>query len=167
MSAYEELFTRFGAPVDAAEIKISAYLSRPDTLSTVESVEYYDKNAARIIAECEAMTEDMRRYRQKLTARYNSLATMNYKRVIKLQRYVNFNNAITYFIRFSTVYEDGTKEETATERYPGKERHKALARFAELKKQYPGAEFDAWMEDEDPAANPRKHITAPVKGVKI
>lgn len=108
----------------------------------MENIEYYDKTAARIIAECEAMAENMRHYRRELTARYNSLVTMSYRRVIKLQRYVNYNNAVTYYIRFSTIYEDGTKEETATERYPGKERHKALARFAELKKQYSGAEFE-------------------------
>lgn len=141
MPAYEELFTRHGAPADDTEIRISAYLRRPDKLATVEQIEYYDKAAARIIAECEAIIENMRSYRRELTARYNSLVTMNYKRVIELQRHVRCDNSKTYYIRFFRVYEDGTKTETATESYPGKERSKALARFAELKKQNPGAEF--------------------------
>ena len=40
--------------------------------------------------------------------------------------------------------ENGTSVETETETFPGKERRAALARFAELKKQYPGivAEMD-------------------------
>lgn len=48
---------------------------------------------------------------------------------------------ITYYIRHFTEYEDGTKVETATETFPGKERHAAIKRFEELKKERPGIEY--------------------------
>ena len=62
----------------------------------------------------------------------------------RLERYVNFNNKKFYYIRHFTDYNDGTVVETETEKFPGKERRAALARFVELKKQYPGivAEMD-------------------------
>ena len=59
---------------------------------------------------------------------------------VKLERYYNYGS-ITYYIRYFTEYEDGTKAETATESFPGKERHAAIKRFEELKKVRPGIEY--------------------------
>ena len=57
---------------------------------------------------------------------------------------MNYDNRKIYYIHHYTVYEDGTRVETKSDTFPGTERRAALARFAELKKQFPGitAEMD-------------------------
>ena len=142
--SYTDLFQRYGAPSKEAEIRIWYYLQRPEALDTFDRIKHYDTQAAQLIAQCEKLIEDMSEYRQALAARYNELATMPSRRRLKLERYVNYDNRKFYYIRHFTEYSDGTSVETETERFPGKERRAALARFAELKKQFPGivAEMD-------------------------
>lgn len=142
--SYTELFQRYGSPSKDAEIRILYYLQRPEALDTFDKIKRYDREAAQIVAQCKKLIEDMSEYRQDLAARYNQLATMPSRRRLRLERYVNFNNKKFYYIRHFTNYDDGTVVETETETFPGKERRAALARFAELKKQYPGivAEMD-------------------------
>ena len=99
-----------------------------------------DDKAARLIEECEDMITQLREYRQDLAKRYNDLATMPSKESIELQRYKSYHGNVEFYIRHWTTYSDGTKTETKTERFSGKERHKAIKRFAELQKQFPGIE---------------------------
>ena len=142
--SYTDLFQRYGAPSKEAEIRIWYYLKRPEALDTFDKIKHYDGEAAQIVAQCKKLIEDMSEYRQDLAARYNQLATMPSRHRLRLERYVNFNNKKFYYIRHFTNYDDGTVVETETETFPGKDRRAALARFAELKKQYPGivAEMD-------------------------
>lgn len=140
MSYIDELFARYGNPSKEADIKIWGWLKRPDTCASFDDVRSYDGKAARLIAECKHLTAQLIEYRQDLAARYNALATMPSKDSVKLERY-NGYNGITYYIRYFTEYEDGTKVETATESFPGKERHAAIKRFEELKKARPGIEY--------------------------
>lgn len=144
--SYTDLFQRYGAPSKDAEIRILYYLKRPEALDTFERIKHYDGEAAQIIAQCKKLIEDMSEYRQDLAARYNQLATMPSRRRLRLERYVNFNNKKFYCIRHFTNYDDGTVVETETETFPGKERRAALARFAELKKQYPGIVAEMYIE---------------------
>ena len=142
--SYTDLFQRYGSPSKYAEIQILYSLQRPEYLDTFDRIKHYDGQAAHIVAQCKKLIEDMSEYRQDLAARYNQLATMPSRRRLRLERYVNFNNKKFYYIRHFTNYDDGTVVETETETFPGKELRAALARFAELKKQYPGivAEID-------------------------
>lgn len=140
MSYKDELFTRYGSPSKEAEIKLWGYLWRPDACSSFDDIRHNDDNAARLIADCKHLETQLVEYRQDLTARYAALATMSSKDSVMLQRY-NGYNGITYYIRYFTEYEDGTRVETATETFPGKERHTALKRFAQLKKERPGIEY--------------------------
>lgn len=140
MSYIDELFTRYGSPSKEADIKIWGWLKRPDTCASFDDVRSYDDKAARLIADCKHLVAQLIEYRQDLAARYNALATMPSKDSVKLERY-NGYNGITYYIRYFTEYEDGTKVETETERFPGKERRAAIKRFEELKKARPGIEY--------------------------
>lgn len=141
MSYIDELFTRYGSPSKEADIKIWGWLKRPDTCASFDDVRSYDDEAARLIADCKRLTTQLIEYRQDLAARYNALATMPSKDSVKLERYKKYDNSVIYYIRFFTEYEDGTKVETATETYTGKDRHAALKRFEELKKARPGVEY--------------------------
>ena len=136
--SYTDLFRRYGAPSKDAEIRILYYLQRPETLDTFDRIKHYDERAAQLVSQCNTLIEYMSEYRQDLAARYNQLATMPSSRRLKIERYVNYDNKKFYYIRHFTDYDGGASVETETETFPGKERRAALARFAELKKQYPG-----------------------------
>ena len=142
--SYADLFQRYGSPSEDAEIRILYYLRRPDSLDTFDRIKHYDERAAQLVSQCKTLIEYMSEYRQDLAARYNQLATMPSSRRLKIERYVNYDNKKFYYIHHFTDYDDGTSVETETETFTGKERRAALARFAELKKQYPGivAEMD-------------------------
>ena len=140
MSYREELFTRFGSPSKEAEVKIYGWLTVPENARSFEEVRRQDDKAARLIEECEDMITQLREYRQDLAKRYNDLATMPSKESIELQRYKSYHGNVEFYIRHWITYSDGTKVETKTERFSGKERRKAIKRFAELQKQFPGIE---------------------------
>ena len=134
--SYTDLFQRYGSPSKEAEIRLIYYLLRPEAMDTFDRIKHYDERAAQLVSQCKTLIEYMSEYRQDLAARYNQLATMPSSRRLKIERYVNYDNKKFYYIRHFTDYDDGTSVETET--FPGKERRAALARFAELKKQYPG-----------------------------
>ena len=146
MSYEDELFTRYGRPSKDAEIKIWGYLKRPDDCAKFEDIRRNDDNAARLIADCKRLISQLTEYRQDLAVRYAALATMPSKDSIELQRYVKYDKHITYYIRHFTEYEDGTRVETETETFTGKERRAALKRFEELKKARPGIEVEIDIE---------------------
>ena len=138
--SYSSLFTRYGSPSEEAEIRLYGYLTRPDKLDTFKRIRDNDDSAARMIADCKHLVAQLTAYRKDLPKRYNELATTPSRGSIELQRYRGYHGGVTYYIRFWTQYDDGTRVETATEIYSGKDRHKAIARFEELKKQRPGIE---------------------------
>lgn len=138
--AYMPLFERYGSPCREAEIKQYGYLTRPDKLDTFERIRHMDDNAARLIAECEALITQLTAYRQDLVTRYNELATMTSRDRVLLERYPNYGGKIVYYVRMFTDYEDGTTVNTSSERFEGRDRRKALARFEEIRKQRPGIE---------------------------
>ena len=139
--AYSTLFERYGSPSRNAEITLRGYLALPGTLDTFDRIRHMDDSAARLIADCKRLVTQLSAYRQDLAARYNDLATMLSRDQLVLERVPSYSGKITYYIRFFTVYEDGTRCETASERYDGKARHKAIARFEALKKERRNAEF--------------------------
>ncbi len=138
--SYLDLFQRYGSPSREADIRLSAYLIRPDAL-TADRIQYNDENAARIIAQCQALIDQLTEYRAALAERYAALATAAYRDRLELIRDPGYRGKLVlYFVRIVRTYEDGTTERVLDEKYFGTERRKAFARFAELKKQRPGIE---------------------------
>lgn len=140
MSYREELFTKYGSPSGQAEIRMQQWLYAPETCRSFDEVRRQDVRASKLISDCEHLITQLREYRQDLAKRYNDLATMPSKQSIELQRYKAYQGNVTFYIRYFTTYADGTKCETGTEEYSGKDRHIAIKRFAELQKQHPGIE---------------------------
>lgn len=138
--SYLDLFQRYGNPSREAEIRLTAYLLRPDTL-TADRIQHHDESAARAIAQCQTLIEQLTDYRQALAQRYAALATAAYHDRLELTRDPGYRGKqVLYFVRIIRAYEDGTTERVLDEKYFGTERRKAFARFAELKKQRPGIE---------------------------
>lgn len=138
--SYLDLFQRYGNPSQEAEIRLTAYLLRPDTL-TADRIQAHDDSAARMIARCQALIDQLTEYRAALAERYAALATAAYRERLELTRDPGYRGKpVIYFVRIVRTYEDGTTEKPLEETYTGKERRAAFARFAELKKQRPGIE---------------------------
>lgn len=136
--SYDHLFTRYGSPSKEAEIRITAYLLRPDTL-TADRIGWNDEQAARVIADCQQTIEALQEYRQALAARYAALETAPYSLRLELKRDPGWRGSgVDYYVTLYRTYEDGTEVKELNEHYKGKQRREALARFEELKKQRPG-----------------------------
>ena len=138
--SYLDLFQRYGNPSREADIRLTAYLLRPDVL-TADRIKANDDSAARVIAQCQALIGQLTEYRAALAERYAALATAAYRDRLELTRDPGYRGkAVIYFVRIVRTYEDGTTERVLDEKYFGTERRKAFARFAELQKQRPGIE---------------------------
>ncbi len=137
--ALHDLFRRYGAASKDAEIRLTAYLARPDTL-TADRIAWHDHSAAEMIARCRELIADLTEYRQALAERYAALEVMPYRSRLELIRVPLVSGKIRYSVRLIREYEDGTKIKELEEVFPGKERAKAFGRFAALEKERPGIE---------------------------
>lgn len=144
--SYHKYLTRYGSPSDSAEIRLYIYLVDPGKLSTDKEIMWRDKHATENIAELEEIINALKDYRQALAARYGELETMPYKRLLMLDRCPHFKGHIEYIVSITRICEDKTRIQELREVYTGKERHKAVARYQELKKQYPGIESEMDIE---------------------
>lgn len=136
--SYHDLLNRFGYEQDTAEVRPYIYIQSPRKLSTPEEIAYRDKHAAESIAQLERIIEDLKDYRKALAARYGELETLPYTRVLKLERCPHWKGHIEYIVTITKTLSDGTKLKEIREVYTGKDRRKAIARYQELQKQFPG-----------------------------
>lgn len=121
------------------------HLVSPDQLDTPDRITQHDRWTADYIARLTEELDNLRAYRLALADRYNELSTMPYTLQLTCKRRKQYSdNKVIYTIKLTRVYKDGTKTDELTETYPGTERRKALARYAELQKTHPGiaAEMD-------------------------
>ena len=144
--SYRKYLARYGSPADSAEIRPYIYLVAPGKLSTAKDIEYRDKDTADNIHRLENIIEALKDYRKALAARYGELETMPYKRFLMLDRCVHWKGHKEYIVTITRICEDKTRIQELREVYPGKERHKAIARYHELQKQYPGIESEMDIE---------------------
>lgn len=136
--SYLDLFQRYGSPSREASVQIRDYLIRPDVL-TADRIANYDKSAARTIAECRQLIDQLTEYRQALAERYAQLATAAYRDRLELRRDPGYRGKpVVYSVQIVRTYEDGTTETPFSETYTGADRRKAFARFAALQKERPG-----------------------------
>ena len=138
--SYLDLFQRYGSPSREAEIRLTAYLLRPDVL-TADRIKAHDDRAARTIAECRQLIDQLTEYRQAVAERYAQLATAAYRGRLELRRGPGYRGKpVIYSVQIVRTYEDGTTETPLSETYTGAERRAAFARFAALQRQRPGIE---------------------------
>ena len=138
--SYLDIFQRYGSPSREAEIRLTAYLLRPDVL-TADRIKAHDDSAARMIARCNELIDQLTEYRAALAERYAALATAAYRDRLELIRERRWRDSpVLYHVQIIRTYEDGTAETVLHEHFTGKERRAAFARFAELKHQRPGIE---------------------------
>ena len=140
MSAdWKDLFRRYGGVSKEADVRIIGYLVRPDCL-TLDHIQWNDERAARLIADCEKIAEELKGYRQALADRYATLSTMPYTPRLELIREKRWKGPVTYCLRLVRHYEDGHEETEQETDYPGNERHKAIKAYRAELKARPGIE---------------------------
>lgn len=122
------------------EVRNWLYMYDTAKLTTPEDVARADRTAAGDLLRLEALAADLREYRQALAARYAELETMGYKYTLLLERYPHWKGHIEYTVTLRKTMDDGSQIDELREVYGGKDRRKALDRFAELKRQRPGIE---------------------------
>ena len=134
----ESLFSRYGSPSTEANFSRHYYFTRADKIDTAQRIADADKHAAQDIKELEELIIDLKSYRQTLAERYAELETMPYTLRLELEREKRYDNKVHYYVRIIKAYEDGSTIKEIDEAYAGTERHEALARFNQLKKERPG-----------------------------
>ena len=90
--SYLDLFQRYGSPSREAEIRLTAYLLRPDVL-TADRIKSNDDSAARMIARCNELIDQLTEYRAALAERYAALATAAYRDRLELTRDPGYRSA--------------------------------------------------------------------------
>jgi hypothetical protein len=105
----------------------------------------YSRRATEAINEAAELIKTLQEYQQALYARSQEILNTNYHLFLFLERTFNrYDNTKQYIITICKRFEGNNvaDEEILREKYPGKERHKALKRFEELKKEYPNIDND-------------------------
>ena len=136
----DQLFRRYGSPFPEANESIHIYFTRADKIESLERVQSSDKRAAEKIAELLDMAETLKEYRKTLFDRARELYSASYtKRDIDIWKNKKF-----YIVEIRKIFDTPNTNPgiLVSEKYEGKERFKALKRFEELKKQYPGIETE-------------------------
>lgn len=140
MVTLDELFSRYGHPANEMNEKIYFYFTRADKIETFEKVQQADKAAQDKITSLCVWIELLKEYRKTLYARAQELCAAGYTMKLTLRRRVDsWKNKRYYDITVVKIIDAPNARPVAvlSEEYDGKERHKALKRFEELKKQYP------------------------------
>lgn len=136
---YEDLFYHNAE----AELRRHIYIKNPPTIDNTDSLKRYADEARRAIKEAEELIAFLKEYQKDLCTRYQEIVSTNYTLFLLLKRHVNsYTNAKSYEVTICRRYtENNIKDvEILREVFEGRDRHKALKRFEELKKQYPNIE---------------------------
>lgn len=123
-------------------IRIYANMYNYEEVANINTIKDYDRYAVNDIAALQAAINRMQEYRSKLYEHAQKLATAEYTLRVSIRREKRYydNNRVYYHINVDKVFPGIGTETILAETYPGTERNKAIARYAELCKQYPKAE---------------------------
>ena len=140
--SYHDLLNQYGHEQPQAETRVYIFTQAPRKLTTPDEVAYRDMAAAQDIKRLEKLVDDLKDYRRALAARYAELETLPYTYLLKLERVPHWKGHIEYVITLTKTLSDGTKTQDLREVFPGKDRQKAFARAAELRRQRPGIPYE-------------------------
>ena len=149
MTTLDELFRRYGRPSDEINERIYIYFTRADKIETFNRVQNADKDAQEKIAELQTWIELLKEYRQTLYSRAQEFCAANYSMKLTLRRRIDYYSNKKYYnikILKTISAPNACPLVIFSEEYSGTERHKALKRFEELKKQYPNIETEKNIE---------------------
>ena len=102
----------------------------------------YDTWAARDIQRLEESIEKLKEYRKELYKHTQKLQEMESRLQLKIKRERRYDNKVHYYVTVKRIYPANERmyNDIISEHYDGADRHSAIKRFEQLKKQYPGIE---------------------------
>lgn len=136
--SYRDRLTGYNARDGYYTTTIYASIQAPEKLSKPGEIASRDRLTISTIETLESLLSDLKEYRGALAARYAELEAMSYKKELRLIRTNRSYQGIRYTVSIVRILEDNSEVDELREIFSGKERHTAIARFEELKKQYPG-----------------------------
>ena len=145
MRTLDKLFSRYGQASGEMNETIHLYFRRADKIDNLETVKYEDKKAQNAIAEFLEYAELLKEYRKSLYERARELYSAGYSMRLQLLRHADcWSNKKSYTVKVLRIptAPNARPVEVLAESYEGKERHKAIKRFEELKKQYANIETE-------------------------
>lgn len=124
------------------ETKVIWHAYDSSRTTSMKSLKQRDRDAARAIEDAKDLIREAKAYRLSLADRARELQEMRFHARATLKREKNiWTGKISYTLLTEKVYEDGTAETLERSTFEGRERHKAIAEFKALKKEFPGYEF--------------------------
>jgi hypothetical protein len=108
--------------------------------TSLERLAGYDRHAQNSINYAEELIKAIKQYRLDLYNHCQTIRTAAFHLELQIRRRRGCRGGcVTYHVELLKIYEGNLSAEyLIEERFNGKERHKALERYNELKKQYPG-----------------------------
>lgn len=119
-------------------------IRKPEKLKSLIEVQQYERIAADEIERLTEIIEVLKLYRVELYNRFQEINAANYHLRLTIERYRRyFENRVFYNITLERIPDrtDVVPFVVLTECHEGRDRHKAIKRFAELRKEYPQAEI--------------------------
>jgi len=135
----DSYFRKYGSPTEFAEHTLHLYSHRASGLHTEADILREMKRADDFIKDMQHYIECLKAHQAELVQQYNFIATSPTKNKIRLERRKNsWTNKVNYHIIYFTVnLNDYSETESGRESFEGKDRKKALDRFAELEAAHP------------------------------
>ena len=144
MKTLESLFSRFGSPAPEMSERINIYGTRADCIKDMKHIQREDERARQTIAEMLEYIETLKEYRKTLFARAQEICAAGYRLQLKIKRSIDsWKNKKYYTVTLSKIYDEAAHmnpDNVIEKTFDGKDRHKALQRFEELRKEYPNTE---------------------------
>lgn len=124
------------------ETKAILYAYDSSRTTSMKSLKQRDRDAARAIEDAKNLIREAKAYRLSLADRARELQEMRFHARATLKREKSiWTGKVSYTLLTEKVYEDGTTETLERSTFEGRERHKAIAAFNALKKEFSGYEF--------------------------
>ncbi len=133
------------------ELKISARITKPQEIDSLDRLIYYDKYVKEEIERAEIFIKLLTEYRQELYKRSQQVTFATTFPILKFYRKWNYyEKKVYYYLSVVMRSSDKTIAEKIilTEKFNGKERAKAFKRFAELQKLHPGITIEQSTDKE-------------------
>lgn len=121
-------------------IKLNIYLWPYEHETNIKQLQKYDNYLKRDIDDLQATIKQIEEHRKKLFLHTQKLTSSQFSLKLSLIRRRDYTGKVFYYIALSKVFSEIGEQKIIDETYPGTERHNAIKRFEDLKKQYPGAE---------------------------
>ena len=124
------------------EIRIYVHMYEYQNEAREGELKQYDAWAARDIKHLEETIEKLKEYRKELYQHTQQLQGMESRLQLKIKRERRYSGKIYYYVTVKRIYPANEKmyNDLISEHYEGADRHTAIKRYEQLKKQYPGIE---------------------------